>query len=398
MFTTRLSVLTGLGAMLLACGPGASDATALYLSSDVRTFDGRSQHAVLRVQAFQADGSPGQGAVSLLTPAGQFVGGSELALVDGLATASFQCDPAVDPNCSGTLRLTASWAAQSAAITLTVTPSTEVSAVHWRVVSTGTLEALKAVAVADAQTLYAVGTGGAVQRLTGSVWEPLVSGVTETLLAATVSPQGTLLTVGAHGTFLALRAGALEAIPGEPLEDYSAVAALSDTEVLIGTASGLLKRWDGVELADEADLGTPVLSLVVQGNEVWAGGVGVMAVRRNGVWEYPPCPVPARLTIAVGTPSGLYLGGSRMDTSGGVLLQGPASWSTQTLDLPLTALAVPPSSTERFVVTDTSVLRAVGAGAFRSVDAPMGGQAAASRSSGDLVVVGAPGVSLLRVP
>jgi hypothetical protein len=33
-----------------------------------------------------------------------------------------------------------------------------------------------------------------------------------------------------------------------------------------------------------------------------------------------------------------------------------------------------------------------------SANAPMGGNAAASRTAGDLVVVGPPGVSILRVP
>jgi hypothetical protein len=124
-----------------------------------------------------------------------------------------------------------------------------------------------------------------------------------------------------------------------------------------------------------------------------------MAVRTEGAWTVSSAPVLARLSVASSSPEGVYLGGSRLDTSGGVLILGPTDWRTQALTSPLTAMAVVPRSTERFAVSEGAVLRAEGMGTtWLSANAPMGGNAAASRTVGDLVVVGAPGVSIMRVP
>ncbi len=396
MHTPRLSILTALAALAAACAPGEP---ALYLTSNVSTFDGRTQHAVLRVQAFQADGQPGQGVVSLVTPAGHFADGAQVSLVDGIGSASFLCDPAEDTACNGPVRVSATWAALTAGVSVRVTPVTTVTQVHWKAVSTGTLEALNALAVADARTLWAVGTGGAVRRLVDATWGPVLSGTQETLLAVSMADGGVPVAVGERGTFLRWQGSAFELLGGDPKEDYTAVAARTGDDVIIGTASGALLHWDGAQLVAEADLGSPVRSLTVRGDEVWAGGVGAMAVRSQGAWQVQTSPVLASLQVALPSPEGLYLGGSRMDVGGGVLLLGPAEWRTQTLSQPLTALAVVPQSMERFAVTSSQVLRAEGTGtAWVSTSAPMGGSAAGSRGLGDLVVVGPAGLSIMRVP
>jgi hypothetical protein len=399
MTTPRQSLLTALAVTLCACAPQGSDDPVLYLSSDVSTFDGRTQHAVLRVQAFDASGAPGQGVVTLLTPAGTLVGGPDVTLVDGFGTATFVCNPDDDAACSGSVRLSASWGAQSAAVVVRVTPAAVVTTVRWQAVPTGTLETLNAVAVADAQTLWAVGTGGAVERLTGSTWEAVPSGVHLPLLAVAVTPDGGPLVVGAQDTILRWSQGGFEALPADAGEDYTAVAVPSDADLVLGTASGHLAHWDGAEVVVDADLGTAVLSLAVQGADVWAGGDGAMAVRSQGAWTVVTSPVLARLAVAVSSPEGLYLGGPRLDTAAGVLLLGPSDWRTEAVPQGLTALAIVPESDERFAITYTGVLRTVGTtGTWQAIDAPMGGLAAGSRAAGDLVVVGAPGISLLRRP
>jgi hypothetical protein len=398
MRAIQVSILTAFALAAVGCGPQPG-AAALYLSTDVATFDGRTQHAVLRVQAFQASGEPGQGVVSLLAPAGTFSGGNELTLVDGFGTASFVCDPAADTACSGSVRLSASWAAQTAALVVRVTPATVATPVRWKALPTGTLATLNALAVADARTVWAVGTGGAVQRLTDSTWEGVASGTLDSLLAVTVTGDGTAIAAGEHGALLRWSGGAFQALPGDIKESYTSVAGLGATDFVVGTASGHLLHWDGLALTDEADLGSPVLSLAVQAGEVWAGGVGAFAVRQAGAWTVQTAPVLARYSIATSSPEGLYLGGTRMDATGGVLFLGPADWRTQALSDEATAMAVVPQSEERFAVTARGVVRAEGTGSsWRQVEAPMGGRAAASRSPGDLVVVGAPGLSIVRVP
>jgi hypothetical protein len=395
MSTTRMSILTALA--VAGCSAPDETLSSLVLTSDVSSFDGRTEHAVLKVKALSPTGAVGQGAVTLSTPAGHFVDGAELTLADGLATATFVCNPAEDAACNGLLRLGATWAETNASVQIRVTPSVAVTEVHWKAVPTNTLSALNAVAVGTGGRLWAVGNSGTIVKLEGSSWAAVPSGSFADLLGVSFSPSGAAVVVGRQGTLLLERAGALEAV-GTGIEvDFTAVYAVSATDVVIGARDGTLYAFDGVAVTAAGALGVPVLSLVASGAEVYAGGAGVLAVRSAGAWTTAALPVPTSLDLAADSPEGLWLGGSRLDASGSVLLLGPTDWRTFDFNGPLKAMAVVPNSVERFVITETGVWRQLGVGGtWTQVDSPMGGRAMGSRSAADLVIVGPPGLSLLR--
>ena len=393
MFNTRMSLLTAMG--LAACsGPGEA---SLFLTSDVSSFDGRTEHAVLKVRAFTATGAVGQGAVSLVAGAGHFVGGAEISLSDGLGTATYVCDPAEDAACSGLLRLGATWAGLSANVQVRVTPSSAVTSVKWKAVPTNTLSELRAIAVGPSGKLWAVGSSGAVVALTSSAWAGVPSGTFADLLAVSFAPTGEGFVVGRQGTLLVEGATGLQAVTTGIESDLTSVYAVTATDVAVGARDGTLYRFNGAVLTNVGTLGAPVLSLAANGGQLWAGGEGALAVWASGAWTPSTMPVQAQVSVATGSPEGLWLGGSRIGASGGVLMLGPTDWRTFDLTGRVTSLAVVPDSVERFVITQDSVLRQTGVGGpWSPIESPMGGNAAASRATGDLVIVGPPGLSLLR--
>jgi hypothetical protein len=398
MFTTRLSVLTSLS---LLCACSANQDSGLYLTADKSTFDGRTEHAVLRVQAFAADGKPGQGVVSFTTPAGQFVGGADAQLADGFATMTYECNPADDTACSGALRLSASWGGMNAGVTMRVTPSTTTTPVLWKVVPTNTLSTLSALAAAsDSVTLWAVGSGGAVVKLEQSTWVPRPTPVSTQLTAVALTPGDAPIVVGEHGTLLVWSAGAFSKVETFlPDVTFTAVVATSETEAELATASGLIYHFDGAALTQVFDLHAPIASMAMDQGELWAGGEGALAKRDvNLTWSSQSAPVLARFSVALSSAEGLWLAGARMDAVGGVMLLGPTQWRTVTLSEPITALAVVPGGDERFAVTTSNIYRQIGTGAWLPVTTPSGGAAACSRGAGDLVLVGPAGYSLFRAP
>lgn len=394
MSTPRLSLLTAIA--VAACAPPAAE-PRLSLRSDVSSFDGRTEHAVLTVEATTAAGTPGEGTVVLVAPAGSFVGGAELTLADGLATATYLCDPHEEPACNGALLLGASWSGLNATVQVRVTPATAVTAVTWRAVPTRTLSELTAMAVSASGRLWAVGTTGAVLALTGATWSSVPSGSFADLLGVAFTPSGQGVVVGRQGTLLVEGAQGLAPVATGLTVDLTAVYARSATEVVVGASDGTLSLFDGARLTAQGTLGTSVLTLVGRGDEVWAGGDGAAAVLRSGTWTTAALPVQARMQLSASSPEGLWLGGPRAGGAGSVLLLGPGDWRTFDVAETLTAIAVVPESVERFVISERAVYRQAGLGAaWTSVETPMGGRAAASRGVNDLVIVGPPGMSLLR--
>jgi hypothetical protein len=403
MNTTRLSAATCLGvALFLGCG--APSEAQLYLTADKTTFDGRTEHVVLRVQAVGADSKPGLGVVSLATPAGSFVEGVDVTLTDGFATVTFTCDPAVDSACSGSMRLSASWAGQTAGVTLKVTPSVKVQPLAWRVVSTNTLATLFAVAQTSDHVVWAVGAGGTVLRFDAAQgqWSDVPSGVTTNLNAIAVTAEDELVVAGDRGTLLIFRAGAFTTIDTSIVvqgQDLSAVSAASVDDIDFASTAGHVFHFNGLTSTDEFALTSPVFALVKNDTVLWASGEGVLGRKKPGFeWVKETAPVLARLTVAASSADGLWLGGTRMDTGAGVLLLGPTDWRTTVIAEPLTAVAFPPNSDERFAITETQVYRQLGSGGWVNAGAPIGGRAAISRAGTDLVIVGPPGISLFRVP
>jgi hypothetical protein len=139
-----------------------------------------------------------------------------------------------------------------------------------------------------------------------------------------------------------------------------------------------------------------VLSLARLAGATWAGGEGLFGVNDGSSWDVAASPVLARFTVALASAGELFMAGSRMDADGGVLLVGPTAWRAVTLAEPITALAIVPRGDERFAITESSVYRQIGEGAWTRAEAPSGGRAALSRASNDLVIVGPPGISLMR--
>ncbi len=405
MNTTRLSAVTCLSALLgLLGGCGAPAEAELFLTADKTTFDGRSEHVVFRVQAIDPASKPGLGVVSLTTPAGTFVEGADVALADGFATATFTCDPAVDSACSGSMRISASWAGQTAGVTLKVTPSVKVQAISWRVVPTNTVATLFALAQTSDHVLWAVGSGGTVLRFDAALsrWDALPSGVTVDLNAIAVTAHDEVVIVGDQGTVLVYAGGAFSSIDSGPIalsQNLSAVSAPALDDLEFASTAGHLFHFDGSTTTDEFALESPIYALVKNGGVLWASGDGVLGRRQPGTdWAKETAPVLARLTVAASSADGLWLGGSRMDSGAGVLLLGPTDWRTTAIAEPLTAVAFPPQSDERFAVTHAGVYRQIGTSSWNSTEAPIGGRAALSRWGTDLVIVGSPGISLFRAP
>ncbi len=395
MITSRLSAVT----LLVFAACSSSSDPALTLTSDHATFDGRTQQVVLRVQAWTGSGNPGAGVVSFTSPAGRFIDSADVALVDGFATVTFSCDPTVDGACGGSMRLSASWAGQNTGVSVVVTPSSKELPVHWKVVPTGSLSTLRAAAIANDGAVWAVGTQGTVLRWSNPVghWSPITSGVTVELRAITSTPRGDLIIVGDGGTVLVFHQGvARRFVFGH--DDFTSVLAASATDVDLGGASGKIYHFDGALLSAQFSLGVPVLALARDGQVAWATGEGVMAQRSTTGWQAQSTPVLARLNVAASSADGLWLGGARMDTGAGVLLLGPTDWRATALTDPVTAAAFPPRSDERFAITEHGVFRQFAQGKWTDTGAPIGGNAAVSRYTYDLVVVGAPGVSLFREP
>ena len=394
MRTIGMSILTVMA--MTGCG-GPTGTATLSFASDVSVFDGRTEHAVLTLRAVAANGQPGTGVVTLVATVGSFVGGPQATLVDGLATATYVCNPVEDPACNGQLQLGASWGGLNERLGVRVTPSEVVGQVRWKAVPTLTLSELNAMAVGAGGRLWAVGSSGAAVALSGSLWSQVLTGTFADLLAVSFTSAGEGVIVGRQGTFLIERAGVLEPVETHLEVDFTAVLASSVTDVVIGARDGTLYQFDGATLTKASSLGVSVVSLTANGARVWAGGEGALAVRDSGTWGAATLPVETRLNIAASSPEGLWLGGPRLTASGSVLMLGPSDWRTFDLAEPMTGLAVVPDSSERFVISLGSVWRQVGVGTpFAQIDAPMGGNAVASRGVGDLVVVGPPGLSIIR--
>jgi hypothetical protein len=70
-----------------ACAPKGEP--VLTLAPDRTIFDGRTERVSVRVRAFDPDGEPSGGLVSLTATVGHFVGPADLVLEEGAATATF---------------------------------------------------------------------------------------------------------------------------------------------------------------------------------------------------------------------------------------------------------------------------------------------------------------------
>jgi len=112
--------------------------------------------------------------------------------------------------------------------------------------------------------------------------------------AANLPALGGIAVAGLHGMvgLLTLEDGAwhLRSLQNGPKEDFTALARLSDSEALVGSATGRIYRYDGdslVELAKLSEYDEPVLDIVAVDGRAWAVGArGIVARSPDGKeWE-----------------------------------------------------------------------------------------------------------------
>ncbi|MFZ5442837.1 MAG: WD40/YVTN/BNR-like repeat-containing protein [Myxococcota bacterium] len=381
-----------------ACGAPVSE-PSLSISPDRATFDGRSERVIFKIRAWEAGEKPGGGVVRLTAPVGQFIGGSELILIDGLVTATYACAPAEEPACDGTIRVTAEWADLHASTQVIGVELNAPAPVTWEVVPTGVAAELMAVEVAPNGEAWAVGERGTVLQLVGKTWRRLPSGVSATLRAITFDAAGAPLIVGEDGVLLRWRGDRFELVRLEG-ESFLSVARDAHDAIHVGARSGLIFELRDSDLVPELDMHVPVHSLTVQDGTLWAVGQNVVA-RLEELWLSVPPPMQGTIHFARAGTSGLWLGGIRQGVASvdGLLVQGPLpSWRTTVLSEPITAIAEVPRASERFALSVDRLYRQLGDASWTAVDCPSTARALASRGPDDLILVGPSGFSLLRRP
>lgn len=399
MTAARISALLAV-VIATGCAPAPEEA-ALYLSAERGSFDGRLERVVVRLHAFGVGGAVAQGSVRLSAPVGQFIGGDEVALADGFATATYACNPDEERTCNGTVRLSGVWGDVNASTQVRIIETVPVAPVEWDVVPTLSLDTLLAMAVASDGTAWAVGERGTVRRLVDRTWVVVPSPVREDLRAIALDADDQPVIVGDDGVVLRAVDGQLRALQLEAKADFTAVALDADGAVLVGSHDGVLWRLGEERLEPQLDLQTPVRAMARQGAEVWAAGDGVLARYSERAWFNLPMPVAAQFAFAQPGRDCLWLVGSRQGASAvqGVVVSGPGpTWRSAALPQAVFGFAEVPGADERFALASTQLYRQLGAADWAAVALPAPMNAMVSRAQGDLVLVGPPGISLLRRP
>ncbi len=397
MNAARLVASSALAVIVSACGAPVVE-PALSISPDRASFDGRVERVVVKIRAWEAGESPGGGVVHLTAPVGHFIGGDQEVLADGFVTATYACSPTEEAACLGPIRLSVEWSdLHATTLVVGVDPVAPVP-VSWEVVPTMTSARLLALGAAPDGSAWAVGERGTVLHLVGRTWVNVSSGVVSTLRGVAFSATGAPVVVGDDGTVLEWSGERfmLTTVEGA---DFTAVAVDAHGALHLGSATGMLfdQRLGGFEPV--LDLRTPVLSLARQDGELWATGDAVLAHFSAGQWLSVPLPAQGRFFFAQTGADGIWLGGERMGTGSsiGILVQGPSpGWRTTLLPEPVRAIAEVPGMAERFALSSAHLYRQLEGGKWDVVEVPSTAVALASRATGDLVLLGPPGISLLR--
>jgi len=135
---------------------------------------------------------------------------------------------------------------------------------------------------------------------------------------------GGILVTGTHGLLGLLKIGPegaeLTQYPDIPTEDFTALERWSDSEVLLGSSSGNVYRFDGKTLKKLGNLSEhnePVLDIAAEGGTAWAvGGRGMLAKTTDGEsWETVTIDevTQPQLTIPSGEPGDWYFGVSNLN-------------------------------------------------------------------------------------
>ncbi|MGE0485340.1 MAG: hypothetical protein AB7Q81_14455 [Gammaproteobacteria bacterium] len=123
-----------------------------------------------------------------------------------------------------------------------------------------------------------------------------------------------MLDVGADAALLTLAENA-------PEEDFTALARLSDTEVLLGSSTGHIYHFDGKafeEIAELSEYNEPILDIAVDGGRVWVVGARGLVARSNDGKEFEVLEIrdvtQPETAMPGGQPADWYFGVSNLDT------------------------------------------------------------------------------------
>ena len=113
---------------------------------------------------------------------------------------------------------------------------------------------------------------------------------TDLLDGAYVAGLQSVVVTGHHGVIGQLKVGddaaKLELLATHPDEDFTCLDAISDTQVLVGSATGKVYSYDGktvTELAALSEFNEPVLDIAHEGNNIWVVGArGLLAHSTDG--------------------------------------------------------------------------------------------------------------------
>ena len=393
-------ILLGSLCALTACGPGLT--ADFSFSADRLVFDGRSQRAIVEVDATDERGATGTGVVVLTAGVGSFIEGNQIALVSGKGSATFRCNPFDDPACAGPVRLGATWKGVSHSLNVRVTPSDPTSRPLWRVVPTLQATAIHSAAKAPDGTVYAVGDRGLLLpfRISTGWGEPISTGVTTPLRAITVAPDGALTLAGDDGVILTGPPMGLRPLQHGSSQSFTSVLVHQGT-VYVGTAVGSVGRYDVNDLifVDVSQGRINALESLPDA-VVAAGDEGLFRSSNGEQWTSLSPPVLARWVTVHSDTDGLWALGKRVTQSAEPLLvRGPGpDWTSASLPPgEVQAMTWGIGSADRYVATDVSVFRQQAGAGWEDLEAPAGGRAIIQLGGLSVLVVGPPGVSLLRV-
>jgi hypothetical protein len=370
-------------------------------TSNRSTFDGRSERAIVSIQAFDENGNPGTGIVQLTAAVGAFVEGDQIALASGEGSATYRCSPSEEPACAGQVRLGASWRGESRSLTVRVTPSDPLARPLWRVVPTMQPVTLLAAAMAPDRTVWAVGETGMVLpfRPNGAWGMPAITSVTSTLRAITISSDGVLTIVGDDGVVLSGPPDSLTRLSHTALEPFSAVLR-HNGKLYVASASGSIGLYERNDFSLSKVSALPLNALAPLGEAIVAVGDEGMFTTQGSSWVPMNPPVLARWLKVQVDADGLWALGRRSTlASEPILVQGPGpDWKSASLPTgAVQAMAWGTGSADRYVATDTSIFRYQPGGTWEDLEAPSGGYAIVALGGTQILVMGPPGISLIRV-
>jgi len=282
-----------------------------------------------------------------------------------------------------------------------VTPSDPNERPLWRVVPTLQPVALFAAAVGPDGKVWAVGEKGTLLSFFGTSWSaPVATGVTTTLRSIVIDSAGVMTIAGDRGVVLTGTAQALRRVQHSMTDDLSAVI-WHQQQLYVASKAGGVGRYDGSEFVTSQLSQLPINALTTrQESLVAAGDDGLFTSADGNTWNTMTTPVLARWLEVHSDADGLWALGRRVSTGAEpILIRGPGpDWKSTSLPTGgVQAMSWGAGSADRWVVTESSVFRQQVGAAWEDLEAPAGGNAIVQLGGISVLVVGPPGVSILRI-